>query len=239
MAERKAISKRMRFEVLKRDAFTCQYCGGQVPDVILHLDHIKPVSKGGKNTLLNLVTSCSDCNLGKSNKELSDDSAIKKQQNQTALLAEKKAQIEMMIEWRESLENSEYLLVESVASIVDGFMEDYSVSKDGRLAIYKAIKKNGYQNTCDSIKLFYSRCKSIDDFESNWSKKLSLKDDKGISIHYAKGILKNRFGYINEPKFYSFFNDYELNRDNIEIIVEGSKCCVSVSDFYYFCEVNL
>ena len=106
MAERKAISKRMRFEVLKRDSFTCQYCGKQPPDTVLHLDHIKPVSKGGKNTMLNLVTSCVDCNLGKSDVELSDDSAIKKQQSQLKMLAEKKAQVSMMVEWRESLLDS-------------------------------------------------------------------------------------------------------------------------------------
>ena len=97
MAERKAISKRMRFEVLKRDSFTCQYCGKQPPDTVLHIDHIKPVSKGGKNTILNLVTSCIDCNLGKSDVELSDDSAIKKQQSQLKMLAEKKAQVSMMV----------------------------------------------------------------------------------------------------------------------------------------------
>lgn len=78
MTKRKNISKRARFEVLKRDAFTCQYCGKMPPDVTLHIDHIKPVSKGGSNGMLNLVTSCVDCNLGKSNIELSDDSAVKK-----------------------------------------------------------------------------------------------------------------------------------------------------------------
>ena len=78
MTQRKAISKKMRFEVLKRDKFTCQYCGKQSPDIVLHLDHIKPVGKGGKNTLLNLVTSCVDCNLGKGARELSDESEIEK-----------------------------------------------------------------------------------------------------------------------------------------------------------------
>ena len=32
MGKRKAISKKMRFEVFKRDKFTCQYCGRSVPD---------------------------------------------------------------------------------------------------------------------------------------------------------------------------------------------------------------
>lgn len=47
MTKRKAISKKIRFEVFKRDSFTCQYCGEKAPDVILHVDHIDPVAKGG------------------------------------------------------------------------------------------------------------------------------------------------------------------------------------------------
>ncbi len=55
MAKRKAISKKVRFEVFKRDSFTCQYCGAKAPDVVLNCDHIEPVSKGGTNKLLNLI----------------------------------------------------------------------------------------------------------------------------------------------------------------------------------------
>lgn len=63
--KRKAISKKLRFDVFKRDGFICQYCGSVPPKVILHVDHIHPVSKGGNNEIDNLVTSCSVCNLGK------------------------------------------------------------------------------------------------------------------------------------------------------------------------------
>lgn len=63
---RKPISVRTRFEVFKRDEFTCRYCGRQSPLVVLHIDHIVPVIDGGTNDVINLVTACSDCNLGKS-----------------------------------------------------------------------------------------------------------------------------------------------------------------------------
>jgi len=43
-----AVSTRTRFEIFKRDSFRCQYCGKSAPDVILHIDHIEPASKGGK-----------------------------------------------------------------------------------------------------------------------------------------------------------------------------------------------
>lgn len=35
MSKRKSISKKLRFEVFKRDGFTCQYCGRMAPDVVL------------------------------------------------------------------------------------------------------------------------------------------------------------------------------------------------------------
>ena len=62
-----AISKRLRFEVFKRDGFRCRYCGAGVLDVTLHCDHVVPDSKGGPTTAENLVTACQPCNLGKSN----------------------------------------------------------------------------------------------------------------------------------------------------------------------------
>ena len=60
-------SKRLRFEVFKRDDFTCQYCGQTPPKVVLEVDHIIPKSKGGENTLENSLTACFDCNRGKGN----------------------------------------------------------------------------------------------------------------------------------------------------------------------------
>ncbi|MEN6540872.1 MAG: HNH endonuclease [Mizugakiibacter sp.] len=63
--KRKAISKRLRFEVFKRDSFVCQYCGAHPPGVMLHVDHIHPVADGGGNEIDNLITSCEACNLGK------------------------------------------------------------------------------------------------------------------------------------------------------------------------------
>jgi hypothetical protein len=69
---RKAVSKRTRFEVFKRDNFTCAYCGKKPPDVMLELDHLVPVSTGGSNVVSNLVTSCEACNRGKSDVSLEE-----------------------------------------------------------------------------------------------------------------------------------------------------------------------
>ena len=65
---RKPLSKRLRFQIFDRDKFTCRYCGRQSDTCVLHVDHLIPVSKGGTNDPENLITSCEDCNLGKSDK---------------------------------------------------------------------------------------------------------------------------------------------------------------------------
>ena len=70
MAKRKSISKKVRFEIFKRDNFCCAYCGQRPPQTTLEIDHIKPVSDGGGNEDSNLVTSCFDCNRGKSDRLL-------------------------------------------------------------------------------------------------------------------------------------------------------------------------
>lgn len=66
---RQEISLLTRFKVLRRDHFTCMYCGARPPYVRLHVDHVVAVSRGGANNESNLIAACSDCNLGKSNIE--------------------------------------------------------------------------------------------------------------------------------------------------------------------------
>lgn len=67
--ERSKLSASLRYDVLKRDNFRCTICGRSAADgVTLHVDHIKPVSKGGKTEMSNLRTLCDYCNLGKSDK---------------------------------------------------------------------------------------------------------------------------------------------------------------------------
>lgn len=61
-----ALSKRQRFEVMKRDGFRCRYCGATHLMQPLEVDHIHPKSKGGKDHPSNLVTACEPCNAGKS-----------------------------------------------------------------------------------------------------------------------------------------------------------------------------
>jgi len=58
----------LRYEVLRRDQGKCQYCGRSAPEVVIHIDHKVPLSKGGATTLDNLQLLCRDDNLGKSDR---------------------------------------------------------------------------------------------------------------------------------------------------------------------------
>lgn len=67
--QRKALTKELREYIKKRDNYTCQICGKHMPDEVgLHIDHIVPVSRGGKSIPENLRVLCSKCNGRKGNK---------------------------------------------------------------------------------------------------------------------------------------------------------------------------
>lgn len=69
------LSVRTRMEVLKRDRFTCSYCGHHPPDVLLEVDHIVPRAAGGSDDMANLITACADCNRGKADRLLDEGTA--------------------------------------------------------------------------------------------------------------------------------------------------------------------
>lgn len=98
MGERKSISKKSRFEIFKRDGFTCQYCGRYPPTVVLELDHIIAVASSGTDQIDNLTTACFDCNRGKGAGDLTV----------APLSVAEKA--EMMVEKRDQLRALERLL---------------------------------------------------------------------------------------------------------------------------------
>ncbi|WP_225784478.1 HNH endonuclease [Xenophilus sp. Marseille-Q4582] len=90
--KRQTVSKKTRFEVFKRDAFTCQYCGAHPPGVLLHVDHIHPVAEGGTNEIDNLVTACEPCNAGKGARLL--NVAPETLAQKAAQVAEREAQLQ-------------------------------------------------------------------------------------------------------------------------------------------------
>ena len=62
---RKSIPGKLRHKVFERDGYRCRECGATNKETTLHVDHIKPVAKGGTNDINNLQTLCEKCNLSK------------------------------------------------------------------------------------------------------------------------------------------------------------------------------
>ena len=69
--QRALMTPKLREEIKQRDEYTCQHCGNSIskePNLLLEIDHIKPLSKGGLTTSDNLQTLCWKCNRSKGNK---------------------------------------------------------------------------------------------------------------------------------------------------------------------------
>jgi 5-methylcytosine-specific restriction endonuclease McrA len=65
--KRKTAIRYSKHNVFLRDGYTCQYCGDDVSRKTATLDHVLPVSHGGKTTFENTVCACATCNANKGN----------------------------------------------------------------------------------------------------------------------------------------------------------------------------
>jgi hypothetical protein len=61
-----------RIKIFERDDYQCRYCSKQLTRFSATLDHVQPVSRGGKNTFDNLVTACLHCNSRRGNRPVMD-----------------------------------------------------------------------------------------------------------------------------------------------------------------------
>lgn len=210
---RQTLSQKIRFEVFKRDSFTCQYCGAKAPDVLLQADHIEPVSQGGTNDILNLITACQPCNSGKSDRRLSDNSVLEKQREQLEGLQERKEQIEMMFQWQRSLTELDGHVVEQLAEYWGELVPSFSLTDSGKDVLKKLLKKFGlgevmeamrvaadqyaqYENgelTSASVDKAFNKIGGICTLKKQDKDKPYMKD-----LFYIRGIMRNRFSYCNE-----------------------------------------
>jgi hypothetical protein len=245
---RQAIKKSVRFEVFKRDSFSCQYCGAKSPDVVLEVDHIKPVAEGGDNSILNLVTACRACNAGKSDKALSDCAAVEKARAQAEELEERRQQLEMIAQWHLSLVDIES---QAAAQLERLWLE--AVQAEPGICLVQSAKdelrrwsKNyGYERVCQAIvKSTNSLLRSghEDDQEERsaafWSipKICTLMraedNDPGVGrLFYIRGILRNRCAYLNERACIALLKEAREVGIDVEGMVEFAKQVSSWSSF--------
>lgn len=138
-----------RFEVFKRDLFTCRYCGRRAPDVILEVDHVHPRSQGGDDELLNLVTSCWDCNRGKGDKTLRDSTKVDLQRDDLELEALKLEQQKMLAAWSMALREEREQLVDGLIGLLG-----IGLNEAGRNMIRRLMRQYGYHEVSVAIDLW-------------------------------------------------------------------------------------
>ncbi len=196
--ERKTISKKIRFEVFKRDKFTCQYCGRKAPDVVLNVDHITPVAEGGTNDMLNLITACFSCNNGKRATPLDKNAALDKQRKQLEELQERREQIEMMFEWKQSLEDlSDYstsLLVEYIESLIT----PHKIKEAGLLKVKSYLKQFGLDEVLEAVDISARQYIQYDDDGVVTARSAGDFFSKigGIASNRRKTPIEQKCGYV-------------------------------------------
>ena len=236
---RKSISKKIRFEVFKRDKFTCQYCGRMVPDVILEVDHIKPVSKGGTNDIMNLITSCKECNRGKGATELSDDSTIKKQQRQITELAEKNEQLELLLKWKDGLLDIREKEIDAIASVFER-RTNYRPSAVGMNKIDKWLSEFTLSEILDAaeiaIKSYYdgsseSWIKAFNKVSGICHNKRSYKGNSLYYYNYLRKCCYLRYGRCNDSELKRVVKLFVEDDEAFEFAKSGLDLC---SSFYVY-----
>lgn len=148
---RKAISKKLRFDVFKRDGFACAYCGSTPPNVVLQVDHIHPVAEGGNNAIDNLITSCQPCNIGKGANVL--DNIPTSLKDKAAFIAEQEAQIRGYYEIMQEQENRLNLEMWFIAEIIEPGSRERGMNRDWLASIKKFLKSLDFFVVKDSAEL--------------------------------------------------------------------------------------
>lgn len=166
------LSVKVRFEVFKRDRFTCQYCGKHPPDVLLEADHILPRAAGGSDDMANLTTACSDCNRGKGARLLEEGTGPAV--NRSAV-AEMQERIEQAKAYMEVLGGLQSIAEQQVWRVNDAWAKafgaavienasgsvKYQFTYGGywpdELSIKRFIKKLGLEAVIDAVDITASR----------------------------------------------------------------------------------
>jgi hypothetical protein len=206
---RTALPKRLRFDVFKRDKFTCQYCGMKAPDVVLEIDHIVAVAAGGGNDILNLRTACKACNAGKSDKPLSTNATIEARRKTLEDFEERRQQLEMMHEWHLSLIDIDHQEVSMAGELWFRCVgkPGSQLNEEASAYLRKVIKKYGFDETCNALRIAADPGETGNKAPTEMFWKVDriivtrqrCKEDPDLKrLYYIRGIVRKRCDDMNE-----------------------------------------
>lgn len=205
------INKTLRFEIFKRDSFTCQYCGRQTPQAILEIDHIIPKSKGGTDDINNLITSCFDCNRGKGNVPLVVQRITDTRKKEIQRLKEKQAQIEAYEKFLKEQKENEELILQDIndhwASLCD---DKFVLNENGLSSVRSFLSKLTPMEIKEAMSI---ASHSVDDMEDRFKYFCGVCHNKIAekSGDTSRQIFKKVQRYfLNKPRGSGYHNEYQL-----------------------------
>lgn len=179
-----AISRRLRYEVLRRDSYTCRYCGAKAPDVKLNVDAVVPEALGGSHKdPSNLTTACEACNGGKTSS--SPDAPLVAAVSEDALrwaAAMRQAQTQMLAEMAGRRE---------VYSKFDDWWGDWTYSKDN----LPMPRPGGWESSIDA---FLAAGLPLDVLEWCVRKAMASKTAPEATWKYMCGIAWRKINELQE-----------------------------------------
>lgn len=165
-----ALSKRLRFEILRRDGHACRYCGRTAPDVKLTVDHVVPVALGGADDPTNLIAACIDCNAGKS--------SMSADQSQVSAAAESAIRWAAAIKAAAEIRYQERHQFESEIATFGKSWEGFTYEASETIKVRKPVPRDN--DWYDSVKRFLSlgvTLEAMDEFiTAAMSPKVSMWD---------------------------------------------------------------
>jgi len=138
---RMSLSKKLRFDVFKRDDFQCQYCGRRSPDVILEVDHVIPKSKGGVDETENLVTACFYCNRGKAANKLSKKKMQRNMAEAAKLEKERGEQLKEYYKYKNKIAARLNKIVDNIDTYIFKDNKKYQLGVDTRRSVKQLLNK--------------------------------------------------------------------------------------------------
>ena len=156
--KREAISTRRRFEIFKRDNFTCQYCGQHPPQAVLEIDHIVPVAAGGDSGNPNLITACKACNRGKGAEKIENRICRHDVSTDVDNLRERKLQLLAYYEYQKEMlevKNTSLSYVVKHCELIG-----FSLNQSGCISIKKFLDYFTPIDLCEFIDMASTRARS-------------------------------------------------------------------------------
>ena len=122
---------KLRWQILERDKYTCQYCGQSAPDIKLEVDHKVPLVDGGTDDPDNLVASCWACNRGKNGLR------------QSIVLRREKKNVDLNISLNNRRKQVLQSIVESSGLTNSEIQKEHSITQNNTSVILRRLRVAG------------------------------------------------------------------------------------------------